>query len=81
MGGLNKMLYRQIFKTLDGATKRAAFERAHAKDGERGNVNFRFFVVRCIDGKPDHQAFNRATVYNYRIEKTLADHSTDPRLL
>jgi hypothetical protein len=75
------MLYQQIFKTHDGARKRAAFERFHAKDGQRGNVNYRFFVVRCVDGRPDHEAFNRAKTYNYRIEKTLSDYPTDPRLL
>lgn len=75
------MLYQQIFKTYDGATKRAAFERAHVKDGQRGNVNYRFFVVRCVDGKPDGAMFDRRVKYNYRIEKTLRDYPTDPRLL
>lgn len=73
------MLYRQIFKTHEGASKRAQFERAHVKDGQRGNVNYRFFVVRCINGKPDHNAFDSKQIYNYRIEKTLSDYPTDPR--
>lgn len=75
------MLYRQVFKTLAGVQKRIAFERAHVRDGERGNVNYRFFAVRCINGKPDVLPFDRKTVYDYRIEKTLKEYPSDPRLL
>ena len=63
------MLLKQVFKTYEGARKRAAFENAH-------RVNFRFFVVRCRDGKPDGAAFDRAVKYDYRIERTLSDHAT-----
>lgn len=73
------MLYRQVFKTLEGASKRARFERAHA--GDRGNVNYRFFPVRCRNGKPDDQPYEAGSKYDYRIERTLRDHPTDPRLL
>jgi hypothetical protein len=74
------MLYNQIFKSLAGAQKRVAFERAHVKDGQRAN-NYRFFIVRCIDGKPDGNPFDSRMKYDYRIEKTLSDHPTDPRAL
>ena len=74
------LLYAKVFKTYEGARKRAAFERAHATG--RRNVNFRFFVVRCKpDGTPDGDAFNAATRYTYRIERTLLNHPTDPRIL
>lgn len=73
------MLYTQVFKSLAGAQKRAAFENAHRKDGARGNVNYRFFVVRCINGAPDCEPFNSRVKYDYRIEKTLRDYPTDPR--
>lgn len=73
------MLYAQVFKSLANAQKRAAFENAHAKDGSRGNVNYRFFVVRCRNGKPDTLPFDRRVTYDYRIEKTLSDYPTDPR--
>ena len=66
------MLYQQVFKSLAGAQKRAAFERAHVKDGRRGNVNYRFFVVRCVNGKPDGEPFDSRRKYDYRIEKTLS---------
>lgn len=74
------MLYKQIFKTLAGAQKRAAFERAHA--GDHGNINYRFFTVRCLeDGTPDGQPYASGRKYAYRIERTLGDHPTDPRTL
>lgn len=75
------MLYRQVFKSLAGAQKRVIFERAHVKDGERGNVNYRFFIVRCVAGKPDGEPFDRRRSYDYRIEKTLSDYPSDPRTL
>lgn len=76
------MLYKQVFKTLEGASRRAAFERAHVKDGQRGNVNYRFFTVRCREnGMPDNQPFQMGYPYTYRVEKTLSDHPTDPRVL
>lgn len=68
------MLYKQVFKTRAGADKRVAFERAHVRDGSRGNVNYRFYVIRCIDGVPDNTPFNIRTTYDYRIAKTLSDH-------
>jgi hypothetical protein len=72
------MLYKQVFKTLEGAQKRVAFERAHVRDGQRGNVNCRFFVIRCRNGVPDDQRFDSKFRYDYRIEKTLADQPTAP---
>jgi hypothetical protein len=81
------MLYKQVFKTLEGARKRVAFERAHVRDGQRGNVNYRFFIIRCVvvadypEGKPDGEPIVAGRRYTYRIEKTLADHPTDPRIL
>jgi hypothetical protein len=72
------MLYRQVFKTYEGARKRAAFERAHA--GDRGNVNYRFYIVRCdLDGRPDGAPYHFGKRYCYRIERSLLDHPTDPR--
>lgn len=74
------MLYRQIFKTLTGAEKRCRFERAHASD--RGNVNYRFFPVRCRnDGQPDKEPYKAGYPYWYRVEKTLRDYPSDPRTL
>jgi hypothetical protein len=75
------MLYKQIFKTWDGAVKRATFERHHVKDGSRGNVNYRFFVVRCLkNGVPDAAPYDNAYAnnpgYTYRIEKTLDNEAT-----
>jgi len=75
------MLYSQVFKTREGAEKRVAFERAHVRDGQRGNVSYRFFVVRCRDGKPDTLPFDATVRYDWRIEKTLRDYPTDPREL
>jgi hypothetical protein len=75
------MLYNQVFKSLADAQKRVAFERAHVRDGRRGNVNYRFFIVRCVNGKPDGEPFAAGKRYDYRIEKTLSDHPTDPRML
>ncbi len=63
------MLYTQVFKSLAGAQKRAAFENAHRAQ-RRDNVNFRFRVVRCIGGKPDTAPFDRFVKYDYRIERT-----------
>jgi len=76
------MLYKQVFKSLDRAQKRAAFERAHAKDGQRGNVNYRFYVVRCREnGQPDCEPFRMGYPYTYRIEKSLRDHASHPATL
>jgi hypothetical protein len=63
------MLYKQVFKTLEGADKRARFENAHRHD-RRDNVNYRFIVVRCVNGVPDTEPFSRERVYDYRIERT-----------
>lgn len=67
------MLYRQIFKTWEGAVNRATFERAHVKQ-RRDNVNFRFFAVRCnIDGTPDTLPYDAKRKYVYRVMRTLSD--------
>lgn len=73
------MLYSQVFKTLAAVHKRVAFERAHSRD--RGNVNYRFYVVRCRQGKPDALPFDRSVSYDYRIERSLSDYPSDPRTL
>ena len=77
------MIYKQVFRSFEGCSKRCAFERAHARD--RGNVNYRFFPVRFRNGAPDHLAFDAAIArnggYTYRIEKTLSDYPTDPRTI
>jgi len=76
------MLYVQVFKTLEGVERRIRFERAHVHDGRRGNVNWRFFPVRCREnGQPDGEPYQAGYPYTYRIEKTLNDHPTDPRTL
>jgi hypothetical protein len=69
------MLLKQVFKTLHGAQKRCTFERAHARG------NYRFFIVRCIKGKPDGETFTSSQKYDYRLEKTISDHPSDPRTL
>lgn len=78
------MLLKQVFKTWEGAAKRAGFERLIAKskhNSGRSNVNWRYFVVRCINGVPDGNAWNSAVKYDYRIERTVNEHPTDPRSL
>jgi hypothetical protein len=76
---MRKFVYRQTFKTFEGCRKRCQFERAHA--GDRGNVNYRFFPVRCRNGVIDVLPYDSKVTYNYRIERTLSDDPTDPRLL
>jgi hypothetical protein len=63
------MLLSQQFKTLEGALKRAAFERAHC------NGRFHYKAVRCLDGVPDANEMDldilrRRMRYTWRIEKT-----------
>jgi hypothetical protein len=59
------MLLVQIFKTLEGAQKRAAFENAHS-------AMHRFRVVRCHpSGAVDTGAFACAGFYVWRSEKEL----------
>jgi len=56
------MLLKQVFKSLAGAQRRAAFENAHS-------ANYRFLVTRCIGGVPDEKDFDFQQKYDYRIEK------------
>jgi hypothetical protein len=53
------MLLTQIFKTIDGAHKRARFENAHC------NGRYNYQTVRCIDGKPDPEPFSRERFADY----------------
>jgi hypothetical protein len=60
------MLEKQLFKTYDGAVKRAAFERAHS--------NYNWHVVRCDEngvplGLHTPVPFSRDATYTYRLEK------------
>ncbi len=59
------MLRKQVFKTLAGAQKRAAFENAHC-DGQ-----YLYSVVRCLEGERDTAEFNvlRFSKYTWRIER------------
>jgi hypothetical protein len=55
---------RQVFKTLEGALKRASFENAHC--GGR----WRFHAVRCLpDGQLDESEFVRGQNYTYRLRR------------
>ncbi len=59
------MLRKQVFKTLAGAQKRAAFENAHSA------LHFFYRVVRFLEGERDTAAFNvlRFSKYTWRIER------------
>jgi hypothetical protein len=61
------MLLTQVFKTAEGADKRARFETAHS-----GRHTFR--AVRCIRGEPDAETFDRDRFireeYTWRLART-----------
>jgi hypothetical protein len=59
------MLLKQEFKTHEGAMKRARFENVHS-----GTCSYN--VVRCVDGVPDAQPFDRErwAAYTWRLERT-----------
>jgi hypothetical protein len=59
------MIRKQVFKTLAGAQKRAAFENAHC------DKRYSFTVVRFVEGERDTREFNilRFSRYTWRIEK------------
>lgn len=59
------MILAQVFKTGEGARKRAAFETAHSK-------THTFRAVRFHDGQLDSQPFQAAEIgaYTWRVEKT-----------
>lgn len=59
------MLLNQVFKTAEGAHKRAAFENAHC------NGRYWYSTVRCLDGAvdttfPDQAKWSR---YTWRIKR------------
>jgi len=60
------MLLKQIFKTSEGASKRAAFENAHT-------TKYRFSVVRLRDGEIDHAPLAsgpwEAGAYTWKLER------------
>lgn len=60
-------LFAQVFKTYDGAAKRAAFENRHKKSG------LRYCVVRFRDGVRDEGKLDtsvwQAGEYTWRIER------------
>jgi hypothetical protein len=58
-------LLKQEFKTLSGAQKRAAFERAHC-DGK-----YAYDIVRFIEDERDLKALNvlRWSEYTWRLER------------
>ena len=58
------MILTQVFKTGDGASKRATFETRHSKTHV-------FRVIRFIDGRKDDADFSREnwSRYTWRLEK------------
>jgi hypothetical protein len=66
------MILAQVFKTSEGARKRAAFENAHRTPGNR---NMRYGVVRFFRNQLDREALqeSRYPDYTWRIEKKRRD--------
>jgi len=62
----------QIFKTLEGARKRAAFENAHLTNRAQAS-RLAYFVVRFLDGKRDYEPYSSAASsasrYHWQLEK------------
>jgi hypothetical protein len=57
------MLKKQIFKSLEGAQRRCAFENAHS--------SFKWSIVRCLpDGTPDGATFERGKKYVFRLQRS-----------
>lgn len=61
------MIYKQVFKTSDGAAKKARFLSAH----NRNKAAWYFADVRFRDGVRDESAFDAAAWrrYTWRIER------------
>lgn len=60
------MILKKIFKTLNGAQKRAAFENAHC------GGKYHYNVIRFVGDKPDTEhvhVFNWHK-YHWRLERT-----------
>lgn len=59
------MILAQVFKTGEGATKRAAFETAHC------GGKYRYRAVRFYDSRRDGEAFDslRWKLYTWRLER------------
>lgn len=61
------MLLTQVFKTREGAEKRARFETAHSHA-------HRYQAVRCVNNLPDGLPFDAgrfcAGDYSWRLERT-----------
>jgi hypothetical protein len=57
----------QVFKTAEGARKRAAFENAHTKQ-------WHYAVERWLDGQPDNEPVNgwvwHRKRYTWRLRRT-----------
>lgn len=62
------MILAKVYKTSDGAYKRATFENAHSK-------THRYYVVRFLDGEKDHAVLSstRWTDYTWRVAKVKKD--------
>jgi hypothetical protein len=67
------MILAQVFKTPEGAMKRARFENAHC------NRKYTFETVRCLNEQPDPAPFSadslRRREYTWRIERTHRAHT------
>lgn len=60
------MLLKQQFKTLEGASKRAAFENAHCQN------RYRFTIVWCRNGVPNKKeewTRDNHTEFTWQLEK------------
>jgi hypothetical protein len=66
------MLLAQIFKTSEGARKRAAFENAHLSNRAQAS-RLAYFVVRFLDGKRDYAPYSPAASssgrYHWQLER------------
>jgi hypothetical protein len=62
------MLLKQVFKSVSGAQRRAAFENAHS-------TTHRYTIERCLGEEPDKGEFSREryATYTWRIRKEKRD--------
>ena len=66
------MILKQIFKTFEGARKRAMFENAHC------NGKYHYRVIRFFEGKPDTDPVTgtRWKKYTWRLERVTKKQAT-----
>ena len=59
------MRLAQVFKTLEGARKRGAFENAHCEQ------RYRYVPIRYLDGQEDVNSYDVAKFkqYTWRLER------------